>query len=83
MLAGATRADLRAAAAELARAGVRHVTVVSVADYGLSYGDSIERARRAGALAAEVLAARGGLPGVPVTVVARGPDGTPRFELRY
>lgn len=83
VLAAAARQVLRAAAADLAKLGVRHVVVVSVADHGLSYGDSIERARRVGELAAQVLVARGSLAGATVTVEARGPDGSPRLELRY
>jgi len=80
VLSADARKALRAAGAELARAGARRVVVVSVADHGLSYGDSIERARRAGELAAQLLRAQ---LHAPVSVDARGPDGAPRLELRY
>ncbi len=61
----------------------RRVQLTVVAEYGLSYGDSIDRARRrAQALRAHVAVALK-LPPADVAIAWRGPDGRPRLELAY
>lgn len=83
VLSGATRAALRVAGDALTRIGVGRVTVVTVGEHGQSYGDGVERARRLGALAVPVLVERRAASASSIAVDARGPDGSPRIELRY
>jgi hypothetical protein len=78
-----TREDLLVAAGFLRRAGLGRITVIAVADHGLSYGDSIERARRMGEAARRLLIEKRAAPAELVRVDARGPDGEPRLEIRF
>ena len=58
------------------------VDVVVVADYGLSYGDSIQRARRHAAVIVDAL--RKLVPAyTKLRAVGRGPDGRRRVELVF
>jgi hypothetical protein len=79
----ATRAWLtEARGAVKANDGLRAQLTV-IAEYGLSYGDSLDRARaRATALRAHVARALK-LPLADVAIAWRGPDGKPRLELAY
>ena len=73
---------LRIAAALLGQRTPGVVEVEVVAGYGLSYGDSMQRARRRAA--AMVAALRKRLPKYTKLVAKpRGPDGKPRIVLRY
>lgn len=77
------RAALPAAVELLRRQRARFLAVVVVADHGLSYGDSVERATR---LAERLRAALIGLRAAPagrIQAVGAGPDGQPRIEIRF
>ncbi len=65
----------------LTRAGA--VRVVVVTDYGLSYGDSLQRAARLAGAAAAAIADAAKLPPAIVQPTPRGPDGDPRIVLEY
>lgn len=69
---------LRVAGAVLVSLRARGASGVVVAGHGLSYGDSIGRARRRAAAVAASLAAMG----IEAEVRGAGPDGRPRVELR-
>lgn len=77
------RALVEAAATALRAARAQRVALVVVADYGLSYGDSLQRAVAQAALLRATVAAAAGLPIERVTARGRGPDGSPRIELVY
>lgn len=65
----------------LTRAGA--VRLIAVTDYGLSYGDSLQRAARlAGAAASAISTAAKLAPGL-LEPSPRGPDGDPRILLEY
>lgn len=73
-----------AAAADLVRAMRSPTAVIEVvAEHGLSYGDSIQRARRRAAAVHTALAAALGWPAERILVRALGPDGDPRVVVRY
>jgi hypothetical protein len=59
------------------------LTLEVVADHGLSYGDSIQRARHRAAAVRAALAAALGWPVERIEARALGPDGDPRVVLRY
>jgi hypothetical protein len=73
-----------AVAADLVRAMRAPAAVVEVvAEHGLSYGDSIQRARRRAVAVRAALAADLGWPEARIEVRALGPDGDPRVIVRY
>ncbi|HUH02270.1 MAG TPA: thrombospondin type 3 repeat-containing protein [Kofleriaceae bacterium] len=77
------RAAVEAAATALRMARAQRVALMVVADYGLSYGDSLQRAVAQAALLRATIAAAAGLPIERVIAGGRGPDGNPRIELVY
>ena len=79
-LARADRPAVRIAFDAVTELRAAALDVVVVAPYGLSYGDSVGRARRRGASVAAELVRRGLSP-ERVNVIAAGPDGDPRVEL--
>lgn len=70
------------AAALLRRIGARGARAVVVADHGLSYGDSIQRARTVAAVIERALV-RAGFPADRLRIEPRGPDGTPRAVITW
>lgn len=88
-VAGDTRLSKPAARAMKAAIGLlvgarsRRVKVVVVAEYGRSYGDSLQRARRRGKVVMRWLAAASELRDVAIELVCAGPDGRPRVEFDY
>ena len=79
----ATRTWLAKVATAMRAADARRATLTVVAEYGLSYGDSIDRARRRALALLPHVAAALGLPVGWVQVAWRGPDGRPRVEIDY
>lgn len=76
-----TRLAARIAASLLRAHASERVRLVVVADYGLSYGDSIDQAGR---IAEQVIAiVRAGKIDKDLTVTLGGPDGDPRLELHF
>ncbi len=83
---GLTTASGRAfklAAALLVASRTPRIEVSVVADYGRSYGDSLQHARRRALVIERWLTAMRDLRRVAIAVVARPPDGDPRVEIRY
>ncbi len=65
----------------LTRAGA--VRLIVVTDYGLSYGDSLQRAARLAGAAASAISTAARLAPGRLEPSPRGPDGDPRILLEY
>ncbi len=87
LASGRLNARARAAVAVLGKAirrlGLRRVELHVVAGYGLSYGDSVQRARLRAVAVKAALVRRAKLHPDAITIFADGPDGRPRVEVRY
>jgi len=77
------RREIKIAAAALRAAHTRTVRLVVVAEYGLSYGDSLQRARRRAEAIRPALSAATGFAPDQIEIVCPGPDGKPRIEIEY
>lgn len=77
------QAMVEAAAAALKSARAQRVALVVVADYGLSYGDSLQRASAQAVVLRAALAAAARVPIEQISARGLGPDGAPRIELTY
>ncbi len=77
------RREIALAAVVLRSAQARKVRLEVVAEYGLSYGDSLQRARRRAGAVLKALLAATGLPPEQIEVACAGPDGKPRIEIVY
>ena len=82
-LSKASGRAMKTAIGAIVAARSRRVRVLVVAEYGRSYGDSVQRARRRGVVVMRWLAAARGLRDVTVELVCAGPDGRPRVEFAY
>jgi len=80
-LSKAGRRAVGVAASALRAAHTRTVRLVVVAEYGLSYGDSLQRARRRALSIRRELAAVSRLKPEEIEIYCPGPDGKPRVEL--
>ncbi len=81
--ASATRAWLATVGRAMQKADARRATFTVVAEYGLSYGDSIDRARRRGQALLPHVARALKIPVAWIQLAPHGPDGRPRLEIEY
>ena len=82
-LAKRGRADWQVAVTALEAARTRAVRIFIVAEHGLSYGDSLQRAQRRGEALRKMLAASTKLELAGIAVAIGPPDGRPRIEITY
>ena len=81
--APATRVWLAGVARAVQQADARRATLIVVAEYGLSYGDSLDRARRRARALLPHVAAALKLPLAWIEIAGHGPDGRPRVIIEY
>lgn len=77
------RREIALAAVVLRAARARKVRLAVVAEYGLSYGDSLQRARRRAQAVRKALLKATDFAPAQIEVACPGPDGKPRIEIVY
>lgn len=78
-----SRADWAIAVDALQESDTRAVRIHIVAEHGLSYGDSLQRAARRGEVLRRALAKSTRIDADGIEIVAGPPDGRPRIEITY